>query len=141
MSKLLHQAIFITTLLTGSMKVTAEPVLIGHPEINVNPDLTAVKRLYLGKDKSLGGKEALSPIDVDENSRVRPIFLEKVVDKTETELRQYWSRLVFTGKGIPPRSVGGDEAVRQWVATNKNSVGIIDSALVDQSVKVLLNIK
>ena len=128
-------------LLASAVPARAEPVVIANPAVTATPDIAFIRRLYLGKEKSLAGANVTFALDVDEKSPVRAAFLTKVIEKSETELRQYWSRLIFTGKATPPRNIGGDAAVKDFVARNQDSVGIIDSALVDATVKVLVTVK
>ena len=60
-----------------------------------------------------------------------------MIQKSEDELKGYWSKLMFSGKGQPPREVGDDAAVKAWVASNPDAIGYIDGKFVDGSVKVL----
>lgn len=141
MMRWLRGAIIVVVSIAGLAPLaSAEPVLIVHPECAATADLEKVRRIFLGKERSLCGDSTVAPIDVDEASPLRALFLEKVVDKSEAELRQYWSRLIFTGKATPPRQVGNDDAVKAWVARNKDAIGLIDSKQVDASVKVLLKL-
>ena len=97
-----------------------------------------VRRIFLGKERSLCGESVAQPLDVDEHNPLRPFFLEKILEKDSSQLRQYWSRLIFTGKGAPPKNVGADDEVKAFVSRHKDAIGVIDSAHVDKSVKVLL---
>jgi hypothetical protein len=64
---------------------------------------------------------------------------KKWYKKKETELKQYWSRIVFTGKGVPPKLVGNDEAVVKMVSDNKNAIGIVNLP-VGPEVKIVLEL-
>jgi ABC-type phosphate transport system substrate-binding protein len=120
----------------------AELAVIVHPESPLSSaELEDVKKLFLGKTKSIGSSGTLLPIDVDAASPARAAFAEKVVEKSEAELKQYWSRLVFTGKATPPRAVGDDQAVKAMIAQNRNAIGIVPAALADSGVKTITKIK
>jgi len=60
--------------------------------------------------------------------------------KNASKLKSYWSKMIFSGKAIPPEVVGDDAAVISWVASTKNGIGYVDSSAVNDSVKVLLRV-
>ncbi|MGB3666881.1 MAG: phosphate ABC transporter substrate-binding protein [Bermanella sp.] len=95
-----------------------------------------VVKAFLGKKKDLGGVSVI-PVDQGEGNPARNDFYANVVKKSEAQLKSYWSRLIFTGKGQAPQVVGGDAEVKNMVATNPNIIGYIDESAVDGSVKVI----
>jgi ABC-type phosphate transport system substrate-binding protein len=56
-------------------------------------------------------------------------------------LNAHWSRIVFTGKGQPPKAVGDDSQVKEAVAKDKSLIGYIDSSALDSSVKKIIAVK
>lgn len=114
--------------------------LIVHKDNSVSSaTIEEVSKVYLGKARNLPGGDTLLVLDVDPSSASRSGYLEKVVQKKETELKQYWSRIVFTGKGVPPKLVGNDEAVVKMVSDNKNAIGIVNLP-VGPEVKIVLEL-
>ena len=95
-----------------------------------------VVKIFLGKKKEIGGTPIL-PVDQSEGSAARNKFYGSVVKKSESQLKSYWSRLIFTGKGQAPQVVGGDADVKGMVSSNPNLVGYIDAGAVDGTVKVI----
>ncbi len=95
-----------------------------------------IVKIFLGKKKALPGSTAL-PIDQDSGNSARMDFYKNTVKKTEAQLKSYWSRLIFTGKGQAPQVVGNDGDIKSMVATNPNLLGYIEEASVDSSVKVI----
>lgn len=91
----------------------------------------------MGKTKSFPDGSQAVPVDQNEGSATRATFNEKVLNKSDSQLKSYWSRLIFTGKGTPPKESGTDAEVKALVANNPNIIGYIDSAAVDASVKVV----
>lgn len=120
--------------------VFAAPVVIVNPSCGATGDLDVARKIFLGKERSLCGG-TVQPADVDDANPLRAAFLEKIVDKNESELRQYWSRLIFTGKATAPRNVGNDAAVKAFVAGNKDGIGVIDDKAVDATVKVFVKVE
>lgn len=115
--------------------------VVAHPSNPVNALSTeAVERLFLGKDKTFPGAGPAVPVDQAEGSHVRRQFLQQVLGKDGNQLKAYWSRLIFTGKGTPPEAVANDAAVKRWLNAHPNGIGYIDDSSVDDSVKVLLKV-
>jgi ABC-type phosphate transport system substrate-binding protein len=119
----------------------AEVVVIVHPSASIQ-SLTGddVSRLFLGKAKSFPGGTPAVPINQNEGSPAREKFNETVCKKNASQYKAYWSQLVFTGKGTPPKDVGDDSAVKALIAANPNMIGYIDAGAVDAGVKVVFRI-
>lgn len=120
---------------------TAEVAVIVHPSLSVD-SLTEddVARLFLGKAKSFPGGAQAVPINQNEGSPARDKFNETVCKKNASQYKAYWSQLVFTGKGTPPKDGGNDAEVKALIASNPNMIGYVDSGTVDASVKVVYKI-
>lgn len=118
----------------------AELVVIAHPSAGVNSlDQGAVKQLFLGKTRKLAGQK-VKLLDQVSGSAGREQFYTQVTGKSSAQLKSYWSRLIFTGKGKPPEVVGDSAAVKGRVAISAGAVGYVDAAQVDGSVKVLFRL-
>ena len=124
-----------------SMQAAAEISVVVHPSSSVQAlSADEVSRLFLGKAKSFPGGAQAVPVNQDEGNPARAKFNETVCKKNASQYKAYWSQLVFTGKGTPPKDAGDDAAVKALVAANPNMVGYIDSAAVDASVKVVFKL-
>ncbi len=113
-------------------------VVIVHPsnalaEISVSD----VKKIYLGKKKFFPGGEKIIVGDQPKGTQSRKFFYGGVVGKTETKLKSYWSRLIFTGKGTPPKVIGVDNVVKAWVASQPRAMSYIMRSEADNSIKIL----
>ncbi|KTF16249.1 hypothetical protein [Pseudoalteromonas sp. H105] len=129
--------LFLTTALTlCSLHAFAEVAVIVNPANSNQLDANAIKKIYLGKSKSFDDGMKVNPVNQDGNS-VADEFNDKVVGKSGSQLNAYWSKLVFTGKGTPPEKLSNDQAVIDFVSSNKDGIGYIDSAKVTDSVKVI----
>ncbi|MCP5161507.1 MAG: phosphate ABC transporter substrate-binding protein [Hahellaceae bacterium] len=121
-----------------SSSVLADIAIIVSPASGVSTANTEdVARVFLGKSKEIAGAATL-PLDQAEGSPAREQFNEKILHKSQAQVKAYWSKLIFTGKGTPPKDVAGDDAVKAQVAADPKAIGYIDAAAVDASVKVIL---
>lgn len=121
-----------------SVQVIAEVAVITHPSNAAALTSDDVQRLFLGKSKSFPGGAEATPVS-NKNDGVREQFNQALLGKNESQIKAYWSQLVFTGKGTPPKELDNDEAVKQFVANNPSAIGYIDAAKVDGSVKVIIS--
>src|SRR5262245_57934534 len=114
-------------LYVGASSAVADLVVIVNPD-NPLASLSAedAKRIYLGKDKEFPNGERIAAADQSYSSPSRKKFYADVIQKSESQLKAYWSQMIFTGKDTPPDVVGNDAAVKKWVAENKNAIGYVD---------------
>ncbi|WP_217503017.1 phosphate ABC transporter substrate-binding protein [Inhella inkyongensis] len=107
------------------------------------PKLSAdeVSAIFMGTAKSFPNGEKAVPIDQKAGSEGYSGFYQKAAGKSEAQMKAYWSRIMFTGKGQPPQDAGDGAAVKKLIAANPNMVGYIEAALVDPSVRVVAEIK
>ena len=129
---------FACIILFMSCAAYAEVAVVVHPN-NVNTmaadDIT---RIFLGKTKTFpDGTEAI-PLDQAAGTPNRGAFVSTILKKVERQIKAYWSQLLFTGKGTPPREAGASADVKKLIAQNPSLIGYIDSADVDATVKVVL---
>ncbi|QFI40334.1 phosphate ABC transporter substrate-binding protein [Moritella marina ATCC 15381] len=132
---LLAKVVLTTALFSGVAQ--AGVVVIGNPS---GPDALSksqVSKLYLGKSKKLPNGSKASVLEQAKGSTVRDDFHGAITGKSDAQLQAYWSRLVFTGKGKPPKSLSSSALVKNSVASNINAIGYIDEADLDASVKVV----
>ena len=92
-----------------------------------------IARIYQGKSNTL------TPVDIRSPSNTRKEFYVKVVG-SETQAREQWSKLVFTGRGSAPKELAPAEVVAA-VAANPNAIGYVDRSFVNMTVKVIYTVK
>jgi ABC-type phosphate transport system substrate-binding protein len=77
------------------------------------------------------------PIDLIEESPVRERFYAQYTGKSAAQVKAHWSKIIFTGRGQPPRQASTSNEAKKLVAENPNAIGYIDPSQVDGSVRVL----
>ena len=129
------------TVIAASLLISvaqADVVVVVHPSNSQNLSADDIQRLFLGKLKSFPGGGEANPVNLREGQPAREQFNQQFLNKSESQLKAYWSQLVFTGKGTPPKELDNDDAVKAHVASNPSGIGYIDASKVDGSVKVVL---
>lgn len=100
-----------------------------------------VADIFLGQVANFpGGAEAVA-LDQEIGSPDRDEFYSKVTSKTRPLVKAYWTKMIFTGRGQPPKEVVGSAAIRKMVADNPTLIGYIDKSALDPSVKVMLLVR
>ena len=125
-----------TALSLCSINVFAEIAVIVNPSNVSSVDVETIKKIYLGKSKSFSNGDKVNPVNQD-GTNVADEFNDKVVGKSSSQLNAYWSKLIFTGKGTPPKKLTSDQAVIDFVAANTDAIGYISSAKVTGKIKVI----
>lgn len=134
---------------TGLLVATAALLLVSPAAegdvvavVSVNSPVRALTRtqvadLFLGRASRYPNGEPAVPIDQAEGSRAFVEFYEKIAGKSPAQVKAYWSKIIFTGRGQPPKAVSNDGEVTKRITENPNAIGYIDEKLVDDSVRVL----
>jgi hypothetical protein len=91
-----------------------------------------VMELYLGRGN---GWTALDQVAT---SQIFAEFYKKALGRDAAQVKAIWSKILFTGRGVPPEQLRDSEAVKKAVAANPKAVGYIEKSAVDASVRVVL---
>ncbi|WP_438862292.1 substrate-binding domain-containing protein [Neptunicella sp.] len=128
--------LFCTLMLLSSI-ARADIAVIVHPSNADAMDANDISKIFLGKSSSFPGGSKAVPVNQGEDQAARTEFDDKVLNKSASQLKAYWSKLLFTGKGSPPQNQANDSEVIALVASNPNIIGYVDAAAVNDSVKVV----
>jgi ABC-type phosphate transport system substrate-binding protein len=93
--------------------------------------------IFLGRANRFPNGEQAVPIDQAEGSEIRDAFYQQFANRSAAQLKAYWSKIVFTGKGEPPREVSPSEKVKRVLAEHPQCIGYIDRDEVDANVKIV----
>lgn len=114
-----------------STPVWSQVAVVVNPSLNEDVTKVDIARLYTGRSS------VLQPVNLPESDPKRAIFDDQAVGRSSAQLKAYWSRLVFTGKGTPPPELNNDAEVIAFVAENLYGIGYIDASNVTDEVRVL----
>jgi len=132
-----------TVLITGSIALfysivaVADVVVIVNPNNNNTLNKTSISQIFLGKTNAFSDGSQAIPINQKEDTPLSKEFTRKALKKSTNQLRAYWSKLMFTGKGTPPKVVQGDSEVIKLVLDNPNLIGYVSKSADTSNVKVV----
>ena len=126
--------LFVLLVQIGGVQPAATPI-----QIIVNRDATVtsmtraeVSAIFM---KRVRGWEPV------EQAALRDAFSTRVHGKSSAYVTRYWQRLIFAGRGIPPRELRSDEEVIQFVKANRGAIGYVSAGAVTNDVRVVVVIR
>ena len=94
--------------------------------------------IFLGKRTRFPDGSSVIPIDQAEGSAARDEFYTRLADMSPAQVKAFWARIIFTGRGQPPKSVATGLEAKRLLIADPNTIAYIDQSLVDSSVRVVL---
>jgi len=96
-----------------------------------------VADIFLGKTGRFPDGSQAVPIDQHEDSPARERFYSQFTGKSPAQVKAHWSKIIFTGRGQPPKQAMSPAEAKKWIAENPHAIGYLENSLVDSSVRVL----
>jgi ABC-type phosphate transport system substrate-binding protein len=93
--------------------------------------------IFLGRVNRFPNGSPAVPIDQAEGSAAREEFYAKMAGKSAAQMKAYWSKIIFTGRGRPPKEVPNGVEMKKQIFENPAAIGYIDANLLDGSVRVI----
>ena len=112
-------------------------LIIANPDVPAEEiDVDDLERIYLGKRTRWQDDSTVVPAML-KSGDLHEAFVKTYLDRTPSRFVTYWRQVVFTGKGVPPRSFGNEDDLRDFVAHTPGAVGYLHGAGDTTGVKVL----
>ena len=122
---------------TGAANAAELVVIVSakSPLAALRPDQVA--DIFLAQTGRFPDGEPAVALDLPLGSPLRDTFYSSMAGKSPAMMKAYWTKMVFTGRGQPPRELANSIAVRRMVADNPAMIGYIERAALDSSVKAV----
>ena len=142
LKRMLLQLSFALVMLLLMTAVRAQTlVVIVNPAIGVQHlSRREVTDIFLGRYRTFPSGASALPIDLDVSSTARKQFYLLLAHKDSSDMGSYWARLTFSGKISPPFAVSDARMAIDIVANNPNAIAYVDRAVVDERVRIALEI-
>lgn len=115
----------------------ADVAVIVHKSNTDTISTDDIVKIFLGKQSTFPGGDEAVPINLTGGNITREGFDATVLGKNGRQMKAYWSKLVFTGKGTPPKEVETEMQMLQLITNNPSMIGYIDSDKLSPEVKVI----
>ena len=104
-------------------------------------DRETAAQLYLGRRTSLPDGRGARLLDLPAGPE-RDLFYQRLTGKNPSQIRAYWSRMVFTGRAHPPHEVNDQEDALRRVLADPSTLAYLPAASVtDQPLHVLMRLE
>ena len=134
--------LLLLALLSYAAPAIAEPVVVVNARSNVTQlSQDEVINIFLGRYRRFPGGGAATPIDQPEGNPLRAEFYRKLVNKDLDQINAYWSRLIFSGKTPPPRSVENAAEVLRLLSANPGGIAYIERNQLDSRFRIVMELR
>lgn len=93
--------------------------------------------IFLGRRSRFPNGDSAVPLNQRANSDAYTLFYMQYLNMTRAQVRSHWSRLIFTGRGQPPRTVPNGSTMADAIADDARGIGYLDIELVDERLRVV----
>jgi len=134
--KLIKIAMLMVCFAVANVHSEVVVVVAADTPIN-NLSKSQVAKIFLGKSRRFPNGSRAVPLNQNEGNSDRDDFYRLVSGKSPSQIKAHWSKLIFTGRGQPPKEAADSDAVKYLLANNRVNIGYIDRAAIDDSVKIV----
>lgn len=104
-------------------------------------DRETAEQLYLARRTTLPNGRTVTLVDLPAGP-ARDQFYLRLTRKNPSQIRAYWSRMVFTGRAHPPHEANDQEDALRRVLTDPSALAYLPAAsVVGQPLNVLLRLE
>lgn len=84
-------------------------------------------KIFLKKQEEWPNGFAITVVDQRPDEPVRQAFSRMILKKDPAAVEAYWSKLIFSGMGVPPIKLATDAEVVSFVGRNVGSIGYVSA--------------
>ncbi|MDH5387566.1 MAG: hypothetical protein OEY06_03845 [Gammaproteobacteria bacterium] len=128
-------------LIMCSSTVGAEIVVVASLDSPISKmSQREVTNIFMAKTNRNSEGKRVTAIELSD-SDCKTEFYKVITGKTISQLKSYWSKLIFTGKGKPPRSFDENKSLVEELNNNDYAVTYIPANQLTQSMKVVYDFR
>jgi hypothetical protein len=136
--KALPLTLFLLLLGLGCHAVAEPVVVVSASSATQQLSHDQVINIFLGRYRSLPSGGAAVPIDQPDSAALKAEFYRKLVNKEPNEINAYWSRLIFSGKTVPPLQTTSSSDVVALLINNPGAIAYMERGLVDKRFRIVM---
>lgn len=99
-------------------------------------DQREVANIFLARTTHLADGSRVRPIELSD-SGYKAAFYREISGKTLAQVNSYWTTLIFTGKGKPPKGIGEPSRLAEALNSDPYAITYIPLGQITESMKVL----
>ena len=118
----------------------ADLVVVANPKSGIDQmSRKEVTFVFMGRWRQLPSGLPALPIDLPDENPQRADFYRQLVNKSPSEIKAYWSRLVFSGGARPPVAAGNAEEQMKQLSNTPGAISYMERAAVDGRFKIVFD--
>lgn len=137
---MLYSKLFICILFSLNIYANSLDVVVSKDSSINNISKKELSKIFLGKTKRLPNGEKSIPIE-NVNKEDQEKFYKLICNKNEKQLKKYWIKMIFTGRGQPPKKIKSINDLISFLKNNKNSISYIPSKYTTSDLKIIMRIE
>ncbi len=112
--------------------------VVVHPNSRISTVSRAeLSKIFLGRLRTWSDGTPVLPVDQRPDRTVRERFSRHVHGRSVVTVEVYWKRMIFSGRGVPPRELADDQRVLEYVRDHPGAVGYVGGATMLTGVREL----
>lgn len=128
---------FIWLLVWGHAMATPIAIIVNKDSSLGELTRKQVMQIYIGQLLSVSNHHVPLPLDLQGTTPLKVEFYQALTGRSLKEINIDWSRQMFSGVNLPPRTLSSSKAVLNAVHTNPDAIGYVPATEATASVKVL----
>jgi ABC-type phosphate transport system substrate-binding protein len=122
----------------GAVRADTPMIIITHPDVGLDSlAIDELKFIYLGKRARWGDGIRVHPAML-KKSDLHDTFVTELLDRSPAKFKAHWKQLVFTGKGIPPKSFATEDDLVAYVRGTEGGIGYVSGATATDGVRAVV---
>lgn len=128
--------ILLVPLLAGATVWAGEVVVANKSVPAESLERATLADIYLGKKSRWDNGSAIR-VAMLKGGSTHETFVREIVGTTPSQLKDFWKEVVFTGTGTPPKILGTEADLVEFVASTSGAIGYVDSSTAHGDVKTI----
>lgn len=112
-------------------------VVVSADSPPVTLDREQVVDIFLGKTRTFPDGRRAVPVDHPEGSAGHDAFYASFAGRTPAQLKAHWSKIIFTGRGQPPKQLADVELIKRALDENPDVIAYLPSDMVDERLRIV----
>ena len=98
-----------------------------------------LSKIFLAKTRTFFNEEMAIRVE-NTNRSYQSEFYKSVCNKNDKQLKKYWAKMIFTGRGQPPKKIESINELLLFIKNNKNAISYIPIEYINNDVKIIMRI-
>jgi len=137
---MLYSKLLITLFLSVNLYAQHLAVIVSKNSSINTIEKKELSRIFLAKTRNFSNGKRAVAIE-SSNKEYQIFFYNRVSNKNKKQLKKYWAKMIFTGRGQPPKKFDSIESIMDFIKSNNNAISYIPFEYLSNDIKVIMEIK